>query len=121
MKHIWETEDGEVDDYAFSSGDCNGPICERCGFSFCVWCTPEKWEDESCPDDAGLLAQKAHSFKNRIIWLLKDKSGLDLSIADIAFLTNDSIVEILPAIKICDSWTSAIKARAEALGIELEV
>ena len=50
MKHEWiKKGNGEVDDFAASSGFCNGPMCRLCGFSFCQHCEPEGYEDENCP------------------------------------------------------------------------
>ena len=42
-EHSWaRKENGEIDDYAFSVGYCNGPVCERCGASYCVHCGKEE-------------------------------------------------------------------------------
>lgn len=40
MGHKWVTdEDGEVDFSAHSIGFHNGPVCAKCGYSFCMFCT----------------------------------------------------------------------------------
>ena len=41
---------GEIDNFAFEYEYHNGPVCERCGFTFCMYCQPEGWDDESCPE-----------------------------------------------------------------------
>lgn len=47
-KHQWKKkENGEVDDWAWGSGFCNGVVCERCGESICVHCNPD-YDDEPC-------------------------------------------------------------------------
>lgn len=47
-KHKWREDDGEIDEWAFSVGYCNGPVCERCHHSFCVHCNPKGWDDTEC-------------------------------------------------------------------------
>ena len=38
-EHDFERDnDGEIDDWAFSIGYCNGPVCQRCYYSFCKHC-----------------------------------------------------------------------------------
>jgi len=40
--HQWEKDDdGEINIFAYSSGYCNGPLCERCGYHFCKHCVSE--------------------------------------------------------------------------------
>lgn len=45
--HLWK-KDGDfedsIDHWAVSWGYCNGPVCERCGDSFCEHCNPECWD-----------------------------------------------------------------------------
>lgn len=48
-KHTWKkTDNGEIDTFAEAYEFCNGPVCERCGYSFCVHCNPEGYEDTNC-------------------------------------------------------------------------
>lgn len=48
-EHKWiRTKDGEIDDMAMSFDYHNGPICERCGYTFCVLCEPDGWNKKSC-------------------------------------------------------------------------
>ena len=50
-KHSWiKLEDGEIDNFAVSSGYHNGALCEICGYSFCEHCYPQGYKDESCKD-----------------------------------------------------------------------
>lgn len=38
-EHDWERDkNGEIDDFAFGVGYCNGPMCKRCFYSFCEHC-----------------------------------------------------------------------------------
>lgn len=51
-EHQWRrTENGEIDDGAIIYGYHNGPMCERCGYSFCVFCDPDGWNKEPCVID----------------------------------------------------------------------
>lgn len=51
-EHDWyRTEDGEIDEFAMSVGFHNGPVCKRCGYSFCHWCEPDGWNAEPCVVD----------------------------------------------------------------------
>ena len=48
-KHLWKkNNDGEVDEWAWECGYCNGPECEICGATFCVHC--DKRNIEIHPD-----------------------------------------------------------------------
>lgn len=43
-EHDWRREeDGTVDRFAYEVSYCNGPVCERCGWSFCTHCNPNGW------------------------------------------------------------------------------
>lgn len=47
-EHDWNRrDDGAVDEYAFEVGMHNGPMCKRCGHSWCVHCEPDGI-DEPC-------------------------------------------------------------------------
>lgn len=50
-RHKWMEEDGKIDAFAYSSGYCNGPMCERCYYSFCEHCNPGGWEEECVVED----------------------------------------------------------------------
>lgn len=50
-RHKWMEEDGKIDEFAYSSGYCNGPMCERCYYSFCEHCNPDGWEEECIVED----------------------------------------------------------------------
>lgn len=51
-KHDWETdENGNIDEWAMSYEIHNGPACERCGYSFCLHCKPNGWNEEPCVID----------------------------------------------------------------------
>ena len=53
-KHQWQKKkNGEVDDWAWGSGFCNGVVCERCGETICVHCNPN-YDDEPCIVDKDL-------------------------------------------------------------------
>lgn len=50
-KHLWyKNENGEIDMWRLDVGFHNGPECQVCHASFCVYCTPN-FDDEEC--DAG--------------------------------------------------------------------
>lgn len=47
--HDWERNaDGEIDTFAFDTDYHNGPVCKRCGYSFCVYCDPDGYEKKPC-------------------------------------------------------------------------
>lgn len=47
MGHVWETEDGSIDIFAYSVGSIhNGPRCVNCGYGFCHHCQPKP--DHEC-------------------------------------------------------------------------
>ena len=47
--HEWKTNDydGGVDIFAFEIGNCNGPMCIKCGYSFCHHC--RELPEAECP------------------------------------------------------------------------
>lgn len=48
-EHDWETDEkGEVDDCAWGQEYCNGPMCKRCYYSFCIHCEPNGWHKKPC-------------------------------------------------------------------------
>lgn len=47
--HDWERNaDGEIDTFAFDMDFHNGPVCKRCGYSFCVYCDPDGYGKKPC-------------------------------------------------------------------------
>lgn len=53
-KHKWQKDrNGNINEWAMSSGFCNGPICERCYHSTCVNCNPD-YDNEPCIVDKDL-------------------------------------------------------------------
>lgn len=52
QKHDWQTtEDGEIDIFAFEYDYHNGPVCKRCGYSYCIHCLPDGRENGPCVID----------------------------------------------------------------------
>ena len=52
-EHNWrKNEDGEPDEWAWMFDIHNGPVCERCGYSFCEECKPHGWTARKCVLDA---------------------------------------------------------------------
>lgn len=48
-EHDWvKDEDGEIDEWAISYEYCNGPMCKRCYYSFCIHCNPNGWNNVPC-------------------------------------------------------------------------
>lgn len=48
-EHEWKKNaDGEPDEWAWMFDIHNGPVCERCGFSFCEGCNPNGWNMKKC-------------------------------------------------------------------------
>lgn len=44
-EHIWrKDENGEIDEWAMEYEYHQGPVCERCGDSFCIHCEPDGYE-----------------------------------------------------------------------------
>lgn len=53
-KHEWiKDKDGNVDEWAFESGYCNGVRCIRCYETQCVHCNPN-YDDDKCIVDKDL-------------------------------------------------------------------
>lgn len=51
-EHQWRrTEEGKIDEFAMYVDYHNGPVCERCGYSFCEHCEPNGWDEEPCVID----------------------------------------------------------------------
>lgn len=51
-EHDWfKDEDGKIDMWALDSGFHNGPMCKRCGESFCLHCNPNWEQDSPCVED----------------------------------------------------------------------
>lgn len=51
-EHDWETdEDGNIDEWVMAYGYHNGPGCKRCGYSFCMHCNPDGWNEKPCVID----------------------------------------------------------------------
>lgn len=47
-RHMWHrNKNGEIDEWAMEYEFHNGPVCEVCGCSICVHCSPD-WENEEC-------------------------------------------------------------------------
>lgn len=47
-EHKWRLDEGgKINHFAFVSGYCNGPVCERCHYSFCEHCNPNGY-GKSC-------------------------------------------------------------------------
>lgn len=52
LEHDWETdEDGKIDEWAMEYEFHNGPMCKRCGYSFCIHCKPNGWNEKPCVID----------------------------------------------------------------------
>jgi hypothetical protein len=51
-EHQWRrTAEGKIDEFAMYFDYHNGPVCERCGYSFCEHCEPNGWDEEPCVID----------------------------------------------------------------------
>lgn len=51
-EHQWiRNENGNIDHFAMEVGYCNGPVCKRCGYSFCEHCEPDGWDKRLCVID----------------------------------------------------------------------
>ena len=51
-EHQWRsTAEGKIDEFAMCVDCHNGPVCERCGYSFCERCEPNGWNEEPCVID----------------------------------------------------------------------
>lgn len=50
--HQWRrTAEGKIDEFAMYVDCHSGPVCERCGYSFCEHCEPNGWNEEPCVID----------------------------------------------------------------------
>ena len=48
-EHKWRLdENGEIDEFAYECDYHNGPVCERCYYSFCEHCNPDGYKDNDC-------------------------------------------------------------------------
>ena len=48
-EHDWETDkDGKIDEWFMNYEFHNGPACQRCGYSFCIHCKPNGWNEKPC-------------------------------------------------------------------------
>lgn len=51
-EHDWRKDkDGNIDEFAMDYGFHNGPACKRCGYSFCMHCKPNGWNEKPCVID----------------------------------------------------------------------
>ena len=51
-EHDWETDKhGNIDEWFMNYEFHNGPACQRCGYSFCVHCKPNGWNEKPCVID----------------------------------------------------------------------
>lgn len=50
VDHKWATDkNGEIDEWAWESGFCNGVVCTNCGEQVCVHCNPDyKTKESEC-------------------------------------------------------------------------
>lgn len=47
-EHLWyKDENGEIDEFRYESGFCNGPVCKICGEAICMHCNPN-WKESEC-------------------------------------------------------------------------
>lgn len=116
MKHTWrKTENGKIDTFASSAEYCNGPVCERCGFSFCEHCNPEGYDDESCPSDDELLRIRAKLYKDRVLSALRDDGKLSLSFKDVETLSINELKALLPLASAYAAWLLEIRDRAKSV------
>lgn len=47
--HNWYlNKRGSIDEFAYSYEFHNGPMCKRCGYSFCIHCDPDGYNDKEC-------------------------------------------------------------------------
>jgi hypothetical protein len=52
-EHDWKKDsDGKIDELAMENGYHNGPVCKRCGHSYCVNCDPDG-DSEPCVVEVG--------------------------------------------------------------------
>ena len=67
-EHDWaRDEDGKIDEFAMEYEYHNGPYCNRCGYSFCINCTPRGWDAtrcivdyNTCPTCGGRVVRSQH-------------------------------------------------------------
>ena len=51
-EHQWRrTAEGKIDEFAMYVDCHSGPVCERCGYSYCEHCEPNGWDEEPCVID----------------------------------------------------------------------
>lgn len=53
-------KDGSIDTYAFEIAHHNGPVCERCHYSFCVGCEPDGYENTNCEKNDDCSCEKCN-------------------------------------------------------------
>lgn len=48
-EHEWVlNSDGSINHFAWEYEFCSGPVCRRCGYSFCEYCNPDGWTAKKC-------------------------------------------------------------------------
>jgi len=48
-EHEWKRDiDGNIDEFAMEYAFHNGPVCKRCGYTFCMHCRPHGWDKKPC-------------------------------------------------------------------------
>ena len=51
-EHEWmKDEYGDVDDSAWTSGYCSGPVCVRCGHTYCIHCNNDEDKHTLCKEE----------------------------------------------------------------------
>lgn len=59
----------DIDEWAYAMGYCNGPMCKRCGDSFCVHCVGADHYDEAI--NAGPCVIPVPDYKGQIVKVIK--------------------------------------------------
>lgn len=74
-KHDWvKDEEGNIDELAYEDPDGGyhtGPVCQRCGTSYCSYCTP-KYDEKKCSKSVPNYCEWHHPHKNLLNKLRED-------------------------------------------------
>ena len=77
MKHRWvKKPNGKIDDFAWGSGFCNGPVCAECGEMPCEHCNPE-YDSEECEGREGF---KVYTSKIKLLGIYWSNKTLTIGI-----------------------------------------
>lgn len=69
-EHTWKRrEHGTIDNFAMENGYHNGPVCTRCGYSFCEHCDEDGYTTTSCQAHISDYCNDPAAWGALFVWL----------------------------------------------------